>query len=231
MKRATLIISAATIMLASCSQDEVTHAGKATMILDLTYENMPQITVTRAVSPGLSIQILTPDGTVYQEYAAGAVPDKVTLEGGVTYTVKAFTPNQDTWQTANDGRGEACYYGETTVTAIEDEVVYCRCSVPMTNYAVTFSLPDHFDELFSSYGFVLHANGKDVTLQQSGTNAYFSVDSQGFTYHLQAVNTDGAEFSTTPATYTDVQAGKMYQLSYDYDFGSAAAVASLQIHN
>ena len=229
MKRATLIISAATIMLASCSQDEVTHAGKATMILDLTYENMPQITVTRAVSPGLSIQILTPDGTVYQEYAAGAVPDKVTLEGGVTYTVKAFTPNQDTWQTANDGRGEACYYGETTVTAIEDEVVYCRCSVPMTNYAVTFSLPDHFDEMFSAYVFTVHANGRDAVLRRSDARAYFSVDTEGFTYRLQATNTDGAEFSSPTGTCTDVQNGRMYRVNYSYDFGRPSSSASIDI--
>lgn len=228
MKRTGITILAAAL-LASCAQEDIARSGKGTLVLDLSRKNVPQAAHTRAVSSELAIQILTPDGSVYKEYAAGAAPDKVQLDANVVYTVKAYTPNQETWQTANDGRGEACYYGETTVTAIEDEVVYCKYQVPMANYAVTFTLPDHFDQLFTSYSLTLHTTDRDVTLRQAGTKAYFPVDGQGFTYQLQATNTDGAEFSSPTGTCTDVQNGRMYRVNYSYDFGRPSSSASIDI--
>lgn len=228
MKHTALIISAA-ILMASCAQEEPVQQGRATLVLDLTRGDVPQVEVTRAVSQDLAIQILTPDGTVCQEYTPGTVPDKLTLEANVVYTVKAYTPNQETWASANDGLGEACYYGETTVEAVADETVYCRYRVPMTNYAVTVSLPEHFDEMFSAYVFTVHANGRDAVLRRSDARAYFSVDTEGFTYRLQATNTDGAEFSSPTGTCTDVQNGRMYRVNYSYDFGRPSSSASINI--
>lgn len=215
MKRTGITILAAAL-LASCAQEDIARSGKGTLLLDLSRKNVPQAAHTRAVSSELAIQILTPDGSVYKEYAAGAAPDKVQLDANVVYTVKAYTPNQETWQTANDGRGEACYYGETTVTAIEDEVVYCKYQVPMANYAVTFTLPDHFDQLFTSYSFTLHTTDRDVTLRQAGTKAYFPVDGQGFTYQLQATNTDGKTSRHSEIDFPEVAVGKLYNIMYSY---------------
>lgn len=215
MKRIVFIISAI-FLLISCSQEDMLHSGKATLVLDVSRGNIPQASVTRAVSPVLAIQILTPDGTVYQEYQAGMVPDKITLDAGVVYTVKAFSPNQETWQNANEGRGEACYYGETSVTAVEDEVVYCRYQVPMTNYAITFTLPELFDNLFSSYSLNLHTVERDVTLTLTETKAYFSVDDKGFTYQLQATNNDGKTSRHSEIEYPEVVAGKLYNIKYVY---------------
>lgn len=215
MKRIISIISAF-ILLVSCSQEDVLHSGKATLILDVSRENVPQASVTRAVSSVLAIQILTPDGSVYQEYQAGSVPDKVILDAGVVYTIRAFSPNQGIWQNANDGRGEACYYGETSVTAVEDEVVYCRYKVPMTNYAVTFTLPELFDQLFSTYSLSLQTVERNVVLTQAETKAYFSVDDKGFTYQLQATNNDGKTSRHSEIEYPEVAAGKLYNIKYVY---------------
>lgn len=216
MKRIFFIILAA-VFLASCSQEDTVSSGKGTLILRLSRENVPQVaSSTRAVSPSLSLQILRPDGSVYQEYPAGSVPDKVTLEAGVVYTIKAFTSNQQTWQTANDGRGEACYYGETTASAGVDQVTVCSYQVPMTNYAVSFSLPEYFDMLFTSYSFALHTEERDVTLTQADVKAYFSVDDQGFTYQLQATNNDGKTSRHGTVDYSEVSAGKLYNVKYSY---------------
>lgn len=230
--KSKIAIILSSIILMSCGQEEeVKHSGKCTLVLDLSHENVPQIAITRGAGQELAIQILRPDGSVYLDYASGTVPDKVTLDAGVVYTIKAFSPNQETWHTANDGIGEACYYGETSVSAGEDEVVYCRYQVPMTNYAVTFTLPELFDQLFTSYSLTIHTQNRDVTLHQADIEAYFPVDNQGFTYRLQATNTDGMTYSSTPATYTDIQNGRIYQLCYGYDYSTIISGATIQIHD
>lgn len=221
MKRIAFIISAI-ILMTSCTQEDTVNSGKGTLILDISRENVPQVAGTRAISSTLAIQILCPDGSIYQEYPAGSVPNKITLDAGVLYTVKAFTPNQQTWQTANNGLGEACYYGETTVSAGVDEVTVCSYRVPMTNYAVTFTLPEYFDQLFTAYGLSLHTQGRDVTLQQAETKAYFTVDDQGFSYQLQATNNDGKTSRHSVVEYPEVAVGKLYNIRYIYvtDFNS-----------
>ena len=204
------------ILLTSCSQEAVEHTGKCTVILDISRINAPQVANTRAVSSELAIQIIKPDGTVYLEYAAGSVPGKVTLDAGVLYTIRAFSPNQESWQSANEGRGEACYYGETTISAQEDEVALCSYQVPMTNYAVTFTLPNLFDLLFTSYTFTLHTESRDVVLSETGVKAYFSPDAKGFTYQLQATNNDGKTSRHSVVEYPEVNAGKLYNIKYVY---------------
>lgn len=215
MKRLILFILTG-LLLASCSQEEVVHTGKCTVILELSRGNVPQVANTRAVSPELALQILKPDGTIYLEYAAGSVPAKVTLDAGVLYTIRAFSPNQQSWQTANDGRGEACYYGETTISAQEDEVALCSYQVPMTNYAVSFTLPDLFDLLFTTYSFTLHTEDRDVVLSEAGSKAYFTPDTKGFTYQLQATNNDGKTSRHSEVEFPEVTAGKLYNIKYVY---------------
>lgn len=191
MKKAVSIIFSL-LCLVSCTQEEVARSGRCTVVLDIARADVPQVDVTRGLGPSLALQILTPDGTVYQDFPAGTEVDKVTLEAGVVYTVKAYTPNQDTWRTANGGRGEACFYGETTVSAGVDEVVRCSYRVPMLNYGVSLQLPEFFETLFPAYTFTVTAAGREVTLQD-GDKAYFDADADGFTYALAATNADGEE--------------------------------------
>ncbi len=204
-------------MLASCSQDgiPVSGTGTGTLALSVGAGYLPRVG-TRAVDPELVVELYAADGTLYRRYAAGKAPDKIELEAGVLYTLKAYTDNQATWQTANDGAGEACYYGDTTVTVAEDETVYCTYKVPMTNYAVTFSLPELFNQLFTSKTFSLESGGRTVALDEEGSKAYFSVDAEGFKYQLQATNTDGKTSRHSFVEYPDVEVGKLYNIKYIY---------------
>lgn len=224
MKRLFLhtVMMMATLWLASCSgvEEIPSVGGTGTVVLSLVRGNVPQV-ATRAIDSDLALDIVRSDGSVYRQYAAGEVPDKMEVEAGVTYTLRIYTDNQTTWQTAADGAGEACYYGETNVIVGEDETVYCTYRVPMTNYAVTLTLPELFDELFSSYTFTVSGSGRDVSLRE-GQKAYFSLRDDGFTYQLQATNTDGRTSRHAAIEYPEVAAGKLYNIRYMYatDFNS-----------
>lgn len=207
----------AALSLASCTQEEFREPtiGKGTLVLNVGTGQSPRV-VTRAVDSDLVLELYKSDGTLYRHYDAGTAPDKIELEAGEVYTVKAYTDNQETWQTDNDGAGAACFYGDTTVSVSEDETVYCTYKVPMTNYAVTFSLPDKFDQLFTSKTFTVKSGSRTVELTQEGTKAYFSVDAEGFKYQLQATNTDGKTSRHSLIDYPDVEAGKRYNVKYIY---------------
>ena len=87
--------------------------------------------------------------------------------------------------------------------------------VPIVNYAVTLTLPDLFDDLFKSYTYTLNSGTRSVSIKK-GEKAYFSVGDGGFTYKLTATNTDNVTHSTTPITYRNVEAGKLYNMTYYY---------------
>lgn len=208
------------LAFASCQTDgnDDFGSGRGTLSLSLSRAGMPEV-VSRAVDADLTLEIRKPNGSLFKSYAAGSVPSAISLEAGVVYTLRAFTPNQSTWQTANNGRGEGCFWGETTVSVGEDETVYCVYAVPMTNYAVGLSLPPAFSQLFSAYTFTLSSGGRSVTLQD-GEAAYF-LPTAGFTYQLRATNTDGVTNTQSEESYSDVTAGKLYQVKYSYGGSSA----------
>lgn len=220
------------LALAACSKEEPSPSasGMGTLVLNVSTGRLPHV-VTRATDSDLVVELYESDGTLYRHYDAGTTPDKVRLEAGKVYTVKAYTDNQETWQTANDGRGEACFYGDTTVTLEEDQTVYCTYKVPMTNYAVTFTLPDLFDNIFSSKTFTVKCGSRTVELTQGGEKAYFSVDAGGFSYQLQATNTDGKTSSHTTIDYPNVEAGKQYNVKYTYSASSDAASVDVSDDN
>lgn len=205
-----------TISLASCSQQELParEGAMGTLCLSLSRQGVPQI-ATRAVDSDLALTLTRGDGSVYKAFPAGGVPASIQVEAGVTYTLCAYTDNQDTWQTANSGKGEACYWGETTVSVGEDETVYCTYRVPMLNYAVTLTLPELFDALFTSYTFSLASQGRETVSIREGEKAYFAVDA-GFTYRLTATNNDNKTSSHSAIEYPDVEAGKLYNIKYVY---------------
>lgn len=212
---------------ASCSSDiDEGLTSYATLELSLSRGPLPCI-AQRSVAEGLAVQLVNPDGTIYREYAAGAVPDKITLVADVAYTLRAYSENQTTWQTANDGKGEACYFGTTTVSAGADEVKRLTYAVPMTNYAVTLTLPELFDELFKSYTFALSSAGRNVTIRE-GEKAYFAVPDP-FSYRLTATNTDDKTSQHSLLEVSDVVAGKLYNIHYLYATSASSGGIDIEI--
>lgn len=202
------------LCLTACQNNELEpKTGKGEVILTMSRGPRPAVS-TRAVAEGLAVDIIAPDNTVTKHFDAGSVPRKIVLDANVEYKIQVYSDNQSTWQTANGGKGEACYKGETTVSVGEDETVYVTYAVPMSNYAVTLTLPEMFGDLFKSYKFTLSSGGRNVTLQE-GEKAYFTVPN-AFTYKLTATNLDDKTSSHTAIEYPDVEAGKLYNIKYVY---------------
>ena len=183
--------------------------------LDLLLNGRPQMEVTRACDADLVVDILDANRAPYRHYDAGSVPQKIVLEPG-TFYIQAYTDNQENWKSANDGKGEACYFLETSVEMEYDMVKRLQMRVPMTNYAVGLQLPDLWDMLFSAYTFRLKSGDRTVVIRQ-GERAYFDLADGGFSYALSATNTDGRTSSHSAISYLDVNAGKLYTLTYHYD--------------
>lgn len=204
------------VLMTSCQQEVMElNCGTAVLELDLLRAGRPTMTVTRAVDEDLVVDVLRQDGSLFVHYDAGQVERKIVLEPG-TFTIRAYTDNQENWQSANGGKGESCYFAETTVVMEEDMVKRLQMRVPMTNYAVSLQLPDLWDNLFTSYYFTLKSGNRTVNIAQ-GEKAYFDLTDGGFSYALMATNTDGITHSHSAIDYTEVQAGRLFTIRYSYD--------------
>lgn len=214
MKRTLYYIQLILLALASC-QSELPIPEQGNCYLEL---NLSRIGVvkrqTRAIDNDLALKILNENGEIFIQYPAGSVPHKLVLSPGI-FTVVAYTENQDNWNKANDGRGEACYYGSCQVEMAFDQTTYANLQVPMTNYAVTLALPEYFHDFFPSYTFSLKSGFRQTSIKE-GEKAYFDAEEGGFTYQLTATNTDQITHHTTPITYKKVESGKLYQMTYYY---------------
>lgn len=214
MRQYTLYIVAYLLALASC-QSELPIPEQGNCYLEL---NLSRIGVakrqTRAIDNDLALKILNENGEIFIQYPAGSVPHKLVLLPGI-FTVVAYTENQDNWAEANDGRGEACYYGSCQVEMSFDQTTYANLQVPMTNYAVTLALPEYFHDFFPSYTFSLKSEERQTSIKE-GEKAFFDAEEGGFTYQLTATNTDQITHHTTPITYKKVESGKLYQMTYYY---------------
>lgn len=223
MKRLYIYIIMCGLFLTACRQDiPEAQKGEALLELDLLRAGRPVI-ATRAVADGLAVSVFKEDGTLFKSFPAGEVPDIIVLEPG-TFTVRAYSPNQDgAWKAANGGKGEGCYFAEATVEMEYDAVTRLKLDVPLTNYAVSLQLPDMFDILFNpasnpfpgSYTFTLASGGRTVTIKE-GERAYFDVADHGFSYALQAINNDETTHQHSAINYTDVAAGNLYTVRYAY---------------
>ena len=219
----------AACLTTSCSQEEMVPAAESTGTLVLQVSTGPEPQVgTRAVDADLTVELRNADGSLYKKYLPGQTPDKILLVAGEAYTVRAYTDNQSDWQTANSGKGAACFFGETTVQVAEDETVYCNYQVPMTNYAVTLTLPDLFDQLFKSYSFLLTSSGRTDVVIREGEKAYFEAGT-GVTYRLTATNNDQITHSTATVMHREVESGKCYTLTYYYDTESNSGSIDIEI--
>ena len=201
-------------LLTACQQEQLEPAAQAVLELELSRCGHPSV-ATRAVDDDLAVTICLPDGTPVQQYSPGNIPPKIVLEPG-DYRVVAYTDNQDSWPTANGGRGAACHYGDTLITMEYDKVFRLKMEVPATNYAVGLSLPEHFDTYFTTYTFTLKSGSRTTTIRQ-GEKAYFSIADGGFSYALSATNTDGKTNAHSAIDFPDVAASKCFTVRYNYD--------------
>lgn len=214
MRQYTLYIVAYLLALASC-QSELPIPEQGNCYLEL---NLSRIGVakrqTRAIDNDLALKILNENGEMFIQYPAGSVPHKLVLAPGI-FTVVAYTENQDDWSKANDGRGEACYYGSCQVEMAFDQTTYANLQVPMTNYAVSLALPEYFHDFFPWYSFSLKSGFRQTTIKE-GEKSYFDAEEGGFTYQLTATNTDQITHHTSAINYKKVEKGKCYQMTYYY---------------
>lgn len=230
--RKILYILISGLLAVSCQQEFIPEraSGECVLELNLSRTNRPDAT-TRAVDEDLVVSILT-NGSLYKYYPAGEVPDKIVLdilEGEKkAFVVQAYTDNQDTWQSANNGKGEGCYFAEQTIELRYDEFKRLDMSVPMTNYAVSLELPPLFDVLFPHYTFNLTSGNRNISIQQK-EKAYFDIKDGGFSYALQATNMDGDTHSHSPIRFTDVQSGKLFLLKYNYDSDATSGGIEIEI--
>lgn len=227
MKRLIYILLSI-VFFSACQQEELApQKGESVLELDLLLMGRPAMQVTRAVDQDLAVDIFDADGSLYRHYNAGAVDKKIVLEPG-TFKVVAYTENQETWPSANNGKGEACYYAETSVLMEYDKTVYLTLNVPMSNYAVGLQLPDLWDVLFRSYTFTLKSGSRTTTIL-AGERAYFDVADGGFRYALSATNTDNRTSYHSAIEYKDVSAGKLYTLRYSYDSNATSGGVDIVI--
>ena len=215
------------LCLTACQSNEV-EPQIETGMLDLTLYAGPRPTIkTRAgVDDGLAISISRKDGKYFADgrehidYPAGSVPKVIELEVG-TFRIHVYSPNQDTWRTDNNGKGSACFVGDTEVTVANDSISYCIYEVPMVNYAVTLTLPELFHDLFTAYTFMVGSGNRTISLRE-GEKAYFSPNDAGFTYQLSATNIDGDQHTASAILFSDVERGQLYNLRYSFASGSTS---------
>jgi hypothetical protein len=213
MKHYLIYIYIVLLALASCTNaPEPAPKGNGTLSFASLTRNGAN--AAEGIDQDLAIRVLDGNGDVFVEYRAGEIPRKIVLEEG-KFTIQAYTENQDTWHTENNGQGAPCYFGSLEVDVEYDYVTTVSMEVPIVNYAVTLTLPDLFEDLFKSYTFALSSGTRTVNIKE-GEKAYFSVADGGFTYKLSATNTDNVSHSTTPITYRNVEAGKLYNMTYYY---------------
>lgn len=226
MKRYYIFVLFLIVMVLTSCNNDVIVPDNATGTLSLGVTRAGAASAQQ-VDDDMAIDILDSEGNVYVHYPSGSVPKRIVLEPG-RFTVVAYTNNQNTWHKANNGLGEACYYATADVEIGFDQIAYLNMQVPLTNYAVTLTLPVLFDKLFKSYNFNLVSGTRSVNIRE-GEKAYFSVADKGFTYKLSATNTDNNTHHTTPITYKKVEAGKLYNLHYCYDTDANSGGIDIEI--
>lgn len=201
-------------LLTACQDETDISAGRAELELELTRAGRPAAVTTRAVDADLCVDIFDDEGDLISHYAAGQVPMKIVLVPG-TFRLRAYTDNQTSWSTANNGRGEACYSADTTFEMEDDMVFRLKLNVPATNYAVALQLPEHFHDLFPSYTFTLASGTRTFAITDS-QKAFFNPADGGFSYALRATNADGITHAHSAIDFPDVEVGKCFTVKYSY---------------
>ena len=222
MKR-LLYIPALLFLLCACSGEEQTSApqGEGSLVVtDLSRQQAARATVVtrNTVDADLALEILASDGNVYRgyDYAAGAtLPDKFSLIPG-NYTIHARTENATTWTTENDGRGSAVYEIRQDFNIQADWVTYLDVQVPMTNYGVTYTVPEGFENWFPTCQFTVTGDSRTCPLTANQAAYFDPANTSGFSFTLHLVNTDGQVYDIEQQTYENPKAGLLYNVTYTF---------------
>lgn len=217
IKKKTYIAFVVAFVLAACQNDEIPKGGTGFLSIgDVKMVSFAKSMLkTRSVDNDLSIEILNAQGREVVHYTAGnTIPEKIALTPG-NYTLKAYTPNANTWKTDNEGRGSILSYGEIGFAIESDWVTYVNYEVPIYNYGVQMILPQEFEDYFPEYHFVVSSGGRSPEIDETQT-AYFAPEDGGFSFTLTMTNTDGETYTTDRNTYKNVAAGKIYKVIFDY---------------
>ncbi|MBQ7180115.1 MAG: DUF4493 domain-containing protein [Bacteroidaceae bacterium] len=210
-------------LLLACSNEEMPANidGEGTLVLaDLSRQEVVKSVVkTRnTVDADLAIEILASDGNVYRgyQYAAGAsLPDNFSLIPA-TYTLHAYSENAATWTTDNDGRGSAVYEIRQDFNIQADWVTYLDVQVPMTNYGVTYTVPEGFENWFPTCQFTVTGDSRTCPLTADQAAYFDPANTSGFSFTLHLVNTDGQVYDIEQQTYENPKAGLLYNVTYTF---------------
>lgn len=210
-------------LLCACSGEELSilAEGEGTLVIkDISRVQVARTVVTtrNTIDGDLAVEILASDGNVYRgyQYAAGAaLPDHFSLIPA-DYTLHAYSENADTWTSDNDGRGSAVYEVYQVFSVAEDWVTYLDVSVPMTNYGVTYTVPEGFSTWFPTCEFTVSGDGRTCPLT-SDQAAYFDPsNTAGFTFTLHLQNSNGETYDIEAVTYENPQPGLLYNVNYTF---------------
>ena len=211
----------AALLLAGCSQDEWTgEAAYGYLALDgISLQSIEVVPVTRAVAPGLYIEICQGDRQVAL-YEPEELPADATVKiPAGTYTLKAYNAaynEQESW--GNNEPGEAAYYAETSFDIAENATNTVNLPVPIVNFGVSLRLPEGFETWFKNPTFSILVGTRSVQLTKDETAYFPYAEGVEFTYTLAALNQDN-ENNTDIGTYTPVEAGTVYTVTYSLPEG------------
>lgn len=211
-----LVSAVVCIVAASCGR--ALPDFPANGFLELSSLDCSSVTVlatTRSVDSGLSIEILSSEGTTVKSFPAGSesASSKIELAPG-DYSLKAFSTSYGLTPAEGD-KGEPSYFIAQEFSVSPARTTYLTVSVPMVNFGVRLSLPEGFADIFDSYAFTVSFGGRTVSLRD-GETAYFDLpsDSSVPEYEISVVNNESESFSKVLVHNAGVRAGTVYVVEY-----------------
>lgn len=205
----------AIVLLSGCQKAEVSKAGGTLVIESLELEGPSvEVLATRSVDSRLAVEILDASGNVYQgmQYSAGVtIPASLPLPAG-SYTLHCYSENLSTWPSENGGLGGEAFESSTSFAVLADDVTHLSVKVPMINFGVSLSLPQGFEQYFTSAQLSVVASARAVTIASVSQVAYFPASSADFSYTLSLQNVDGESYTLKTNTFEGARAGVVYRV-------------------
>ena len=220
----TILAILLSVLLIGC-QNEIPWSNEtgslqleSIMLTEIANESLTRAngTLTRAIDADLIVEICQDGKVVTQQgqtlrFTNGEFPRQLSLPAG-QYEVRAFNAAYEAASAWTESEvGDAVYYKEEKVAISANQVTRLAMQVPMINVGVTFTLPDDFNQHFSSYSFTITDGTRTVSVTSQQT-VYLDV-TPSFTVTLQAVNVDQENMETS-LTHQSIAAGTVYTVAY-----------------
>lgn len=214
----TVITVSLLLFFTSCGQDEQPIVGQGYLsLMGIEVQAVEiEVVTTRAVDEDFTIEVYkegeTTATTSLTYTAAQTAGSKIALEAG-SYYLKVYNAAYG----SSDYSKPVYFYQSEAFTIEADWVTYVDAVVPMINFGVRFSLPENFDNFFTSYTLtVTDDTGRSVSLTDENTVAYFSNAATSFSYTLVATNTDGEQCQKAGNTSVATVDGTVYKVVFEY---------------